>query len=104
MKAVVPFVLLPLLAGCGGDLEVVADCLGADGVVVIWPHGTEVTDEDPLTIEVPGYGTFALGDEVHLAGGMVFEQTSDQMEAAPVDVGGVTVPLPCAKRDVFLAH
>jgi hypothetical protein len=34
----------------GGRLEVVGGCLGASGSVIVWPHGTEVVDEEPLRI------------------------------------------------------
>lgn len=43
----------------GGRLEVVGGCLGACGYVIVWPHGTEVVDDEPLTIDVPGHGTYA---------------------------------------------
>jgi hypothetical protein len=87
----------------GGTLGVVGGCLGADGSVIVWPHGTEVVDEDPLTIEVPGYGTFAVGDQVQVGGGYVRER-SHRAERGPFDVAGVTVPSPCAAHDVFLAR
>lgn len=87
----------------GGRLEVLGDCLGADGSVIVWPHGTEVVEDEPLTIDIPGSGTFTLGDEVRVAGGHVAEHPSGD---APGDVqaGGVTVPASCAEHDIFLAH
>ena len=88
----------------GGQLEVVGGCLGANGVVVVWPHGTEVLDEDPLRIEVPRYGTFGLGDHVQLSGGYVLEHSSQEVEPGPYEVAGATVPAPCAEHDLFLAH
>ena len=51
----------------GGRLEVVGGCLGTNGYVIVWPHGTEVVEDDPLTIAVPRTGTYALGDDVDLA-------------------------------------
>jgi hypothetical protein len=87
----------------GGRLEIVGGCLGAGGSVVVWPHGTDVVDEDPVTIEIPGYGTFGLGDEVRLGGGYVLEHSSNDVEPGPYDVAGVTVPAACAEHDIFLA-
>lgn len=88
----------------GGNLEVVGGCLGASGSVIVWPHGTEVVQDDPLTIDIPDHGRFALGDEVHVAGGYVLEHSSDDVEPGDYRVGGVTVPAECAKHDIFLAH
>ena len=42
----------------GGTLEVVGGCLGAGGSVIVWPHGTQVVQDQPLTILIPGVGTF----------------------------------------------
>ena len=88
----------------GGNLEVVGGCLGANGSVIVWPHGTEVVQKNPLTIEIPDYGTFALRDEVQVAGGYVLEHSSDHVEPRDHQVAGVTVPAECAKHDIFLAH
>jgi hypothetical protein len=88
----------------GGNLEVVGGCLGASGSVIVWPHGTEVVQDDPVTIDIPDYGRFALGDEVEVAGGYVFAHSSDNVESGEYPVGGVTVPAECAKHDIFLAH
>ena len=88
----------------GGRLEIVGGCLGANGVVIVWPHGTEVVGDDPLTVDIPDYGTFTVGDEVLVGGGFVVEHSSDDIEAGPYEVAGVTVPAACAKHDIFLAH
>jgi hypothetical protein len=88
----------------GGRLEVVGGCLGAGGSVIVWPHGTEVVEEDPLRIEVPGYGTFGLGDQVQVGGGYVLEHSSDEVTPGPFEVAGVTVPAQCAKHDIFLSR
>jgi hypothetical protein len=89
-----------------GRLSVVGGCLGLGDVVVVWPHGTDVVDEDPLVVEVPEVGRVGLGDRVEVGGGFVVEH-SDRDEApepGALEVGGVTVPSSCARRDVFLAH
>ena len=88
----------------GGRLEVLGGCLAASGSVMVWPPGTGVVDDDPLTIEVPDNGTFGLGDEVQLGGGWVLEHTSDNVEPGPYEVAGVTVPAECAEHDIFLAR
>ena len=91
-------------AALTANLEVVGSCLGAGGAVVIWPFGTKVVDEDPLTIEIPDNGTFALGQEVDVGGGFVLEHSSAAREAGPLEVSDVTVPSECADHDVFLAR
>lgn len=88
----------------GGQLEVVGGCLGTSGSVIVWPHGTEVVDEDPLMIDVPGHGTYGLGDEMQVGGGFVLEHSSRDVEPGTYDVAGVTVPAPCAVHDIFLAR
>jgi hypothetical protein len=91
----------------GGRLEVVGGCLGASGYVIVWPHGTEVVSEDPLTIEIPDNGTFALGDDVQVAGGFVLEHSTGDAAPTPAEsltAGGVTVPARCAEHDIFLAR
>ena len=88
----------------GGTLEVVGGCLGAGGSVIVWPHGTEVVQDDPLTIEIPSHGTFALGEEVQVGGGYVLEHSSGDVEPGDRRVGGVAVPAECAQHDIFLAR
>jgi hypothetical protein len=98
----------PLTSGMdalgGGRLEVVDGCLGTDGVVVVWPPRTRVVREQPLTIEVPGAGVVALGEQVALGGGFVQEGDDDTRRRQPLEAGGVTVPAACAGGSVFLAY
>lgn len=84
----------------GGRLEVVGGCLGASGSVIVWPHGTEVVDEEPLRINVPGSGTFGLGDQVQVGAGYVLEHSADEIDPRPYEVAGVTVPADCAEHDI----
>src|SRR3954452_361212 len=46
------------LAGIGysGTVAMVGQCLGLNEATVIWPHGTQIASDDPLTIDVPGLG------------------------------------------------
>ncbi len=99
----------PAVAGMealgGGRLEVLSGCLGASGSVIVWPHGTEVVKDEPLTIDIPNYGTFALGDKVReLGGGYVLEHSSDDVKPGDYRAGGVAVPADCAKHDIFVAY
>lgn len=88
----------------GGTLELVGGCLGTSGTVVIWPDGTEVVSEDPLTIDLPGRGAFSLGDDVQVPGGMVLEHSSNPVPPGPLEIAGVTVPQDCAEHDIFRAR
>ncbi len=85
-----------------GALADVGGCLGLGDHVVVWPNGTDVVDEDPLTIDLNG-ARYELGEEVSVGGGFVFEHSSDDRAPGPLEVGGVEVPEECAKFDVFLA-
>jgi hypothetical protein len=54
--------------GFGGTVVMVGNCLGAgsEGAVatIIWPHGTRITSDAPVTIEVPGLGQIMIGDPI----------------------------------------
>jgi hypothetical protein len=56
---------------------------GVSGTTIVSPYGTELVDDDPLTIEIPDYGTFALGDDVKVGGGYVLEHSSTTREPGP---------------------
>jgi hypothetical protein len=87
----------------GGRIEVVGGCLGADEGVIVWPHGTRFVGDDPLTIEVPGRGRFALGDRISLGGGWIVEHSGGRVPEAPWTFRGQRVPDSCLVHDVFLA-
>lgn len=88
-----------------GRLAVSGGCLGVEMtdtgsyVVVVWPHGTDVAEAEPLTVDVPGEGSLEVGDEVSLGGGFITVE-----DGGPAQVGGVEVPEECADREVFLAN
>ncbi|WP_172636433.1 hypothetical protein [Aeromicrobium massiliense] len=86
-----------------GRLEVVGGCPGADGGVIVWPHGTRFVGDDPLTVEVPGRGRFALGDRISLGGGWIVEHVGGKVPDAPWTFRGQRVPDSCLAHDVFLA-
>lgn len=81
------------LADVGGCLGIEPDETG-DAMAVVWPHGTEVVDDAPLTIEVPDDGRYAIGDTVSLAGGTV----------AGGEVGGLPLPPECSGEQTWLSH
>ena len=86
-------------------MGIVGGCLGAGGHVVVWPAGTEVVDDSPLTIEIPGDDrTYAVGDEVRLGGGYVSEPPDVRSANALREITGVTVPASCLEYPVFLSH
>ena len=64
----------------------VGDCLGLGDNVVIWPPGTKVVSGDPLTIDVPGLRSVAVGDSIE-GGGLDYGQRE------PPD--GLKVPESC---------
>lgn len=83
-----------------GRLAVVEGCLGLESQdvdaahVVVWPHGTEVVDEDPLTISIPDDGEYEVCDELEVGGG-----------ASPLDEpGGIDVQAECPGAAIWLAH
>lgn len=90
-------------AGLGGELTVIDGCLGVAGTVVVWPHGTDVVDDDPLTIELPSHRTSTVGGTIELGGGYGVEHSTHDVEPGPLDVAGVTIPSACARHDIFLA-
>ncbi len=51
--------------GGGGTVTTAGTCLGFDGATVLWPYGTMIVTDDPLTIEVPGLGRITSGDSVY---------------------------------------
>ncbi|XVX18617.1 hypothetical protein ACQP1U_09595 [Actinomycetota bacterium] len=86
-----------------GRLEVVGGCVGIGDAVVIWPHGTDVVDENPLSIEVPGAGTVAIGEDIEIGGGFVLEHRGAPRQQGPQEIAGVAVPAACAEHNVFRA-
>lgn len=64
----------------------------------------EIVKDHPPTIDVPDYGTFALGDRIEVEGGFVLEHSSDDVQSGTYEVPGVTVPAACVKHDIFVAH
>ncbi len=54
------------MAGVGfaGGVTMVGDCMGIEGATVIWPHGTKIASDNPLSIDVPGLGPLTVGDHV----------------------------------------
>ena len=82
-----------------GELTVLGGCVGVADTVVIWPHGTTALDGQELRITVPDLGTFALGDEVAIGGGMAQEPPARR----GVEVAGVSVPAACAEHLIWMS-
>jgi hypothetical protein len=90
-------------AGSSGALTVVGGCAGVGDSVVIWPHGTDIVDDDPLTLDVPGVGHVVLGEKFDMGGGFIYE-TGDTDQSPPDEIGdGVPIPEDCQGRDIWLA-
>ena len=85
-----------------GTLADVSGCLGVDDTVVVWPHGTRVVQERPLTVAVPGLGRVGLGDEVKLGGGVALDQYPVPRTVGDFDIAGVTVPAACTTHNVWV--
>lgn len=58
-------------AQVSGVVRLIDGCLGIDDSVALWPSGTELVSEDPLTIDVPGTGEVQVGASVRGAGGYI---------------------------------
>lgn len=50
--------------GVSGRVSMVGDCLGIDGTTTLWPEGTRIVHDAPLTIDVPGVGELEVGASV----------------------------------------
>lgn len=55
---------------------------------VVWPQGTSIASEDPLTLELPSNHEVAVGQKV-VGGGGGFDSSSDSVE---VDIPTTCVP------------
>ena len=78
--------------GLGGTLAMVGDCVGIDEATVIWPYGTEIASNEPLTIDVPGLGRVALGDQVDGSG-------DEYVDRLPKGID--SIPAGCPAEQVF---
>ena len=69
--------------GVAGSVAMVGDCLGIDEATVIWPNGTKITSEDPVTIDVPGLGQVTVGDHVDGGGDEYVDYLPKGIDAIP---------------------
>ena len=81
---------LPLV-GFDGPVSLAGKCLGIDGTTVLWPHGTEVVSDNPLTVQVPGLGKVRVGDR--LMGGALEVHDADLPSGMAIPSGCPTSPL-----------
>jgi hypothetical protein len=89
-----------------GRVSIVGDCLGingsaVDGATVIWPHGTTITADDPLTIEVPGLGSLRVGDGVDGSGDQFVNHRPGQEYVDYLPKGIDRVPTGCRRNQVI---
>ena len=84
-----------------GNLSDVGGCLGIESYAVVWPHGTQVTDEDPLSLTVPGQPPVAIGEYVEVGGGVLFE--ANERKAEDYSIAGVSIPAPCVAAGVWMS-
>lgn len=71
--------------GLGGTVSLVGDCLGLEEWIVIWPPGTTIRSDDPVTIEVPALGAVEVGD--HIEGGGVEYDPEDPPDGIDIPEG-----------------
>ena len=89
-----------------GRVSIVGDCLGingsaVDGATVIWPHGTKITADDPLTIDVPGLGSLRVGDAVVGSGDQFVNHRPGQQYIDHLPKGIDRAPTGCRRNQVI---
>ena len=89
-----------------GRVSIVGDCLGINGAAVdaatvIWPHGTKITADNPLTIEVPGLGNLRVGDGVDGSGDQFVNHRPGQEHLDYLPKGIDRVPTGCRANQVI---
>lgn len=76
----------------GGTLSTHDGCVlleaGDTAYPVVWPQGTSISSEDPLTLELPSGHELAIGQTV-IGGGGGFDSSSESVEA---DIPAQCVP------------
>jgi hypothetical protein len=77
--------------GFGGYVALVGPCLGLNSTTVVWPEGTKITSDEPLTIDVPGLGRLRIGDPVDAGAVMYEDGMPTSMPAVPSDCRTDTV-------------
>ncbi|GAA4118844.1 hypothetical protein GCM10022415_18260 [Knoellia locipacati] len=83
-----------------GKLTDVGGCVGIENYAVVWPHGTRVSGEGALSLTVPGQPKVALGDQVHVGGGVLFEA---EERRAVYSIAGVSIPASCVSAGVWMS-
>lgn len=84
-----------------GRLSDVGGCLGIEGYAVVWPHGTRVSDEGPLSLTVPGQPRVGMGERVEVGGGVLFE--ANEQEPQDYSFAGVSIPASCVAAGVWMS-
>lgn len=75
------------MAGVGfsGDVAMVGACIGIDDVTVIWPYGTKIATQHPLTIDVPGLGRLKVGEHADGGADLYGHHLPKRIDAIPSD-------------------
>ena len=82
-----------MTAGFHSKVTKVGRCIGLDGSLTIWPHGTDVLPGDRIRV---GGHAYALGD-TYDGGGGVLEQNSHDFETSDADA-----PAGCPVTDALI--
>lgn len=77
--------------GIGGTARMVGDCLGIDTSTVIWPHGTKIVSDDPLTIDIPGSDQVTIGDHVEGGGDVYSDYVPEGIDTIPPSCPGEVI-------------
>jgi hypothetical protein len=85
----------------GGRVTMAGHCLGIDGATVIWPHGTKITLNKPLTIDVPGIGPVKVDD--YVSGGASADDPGP-LRALPKGIDAVPSGCPTDRAVYFSAN
>ena len=93
-------------ANIWGRVSIVGDCLGNNdpmikGATIIWPHGTKITADDPLTIDVPTLGSLRVGDRVDGLGDYFVNHRVGQVNLDYLPKGIDRVPSGCHRNQVI---
>lgn len=84
-----------------GKLSDVGGCLGIEGFAVVWPNGTRVSDEGPLSLTVPGQPKVGMGERIEVGGGVLFE--ANEQEPKDYSIAGVSIPARCVAAGVWMS-
>ena len=77
--------------GVSFPLEVVGSCLGGRGQTVVFPYGTKVVSESPLTVDIPRLGEVSVGEVLGGGGSLYSKFPPKGIDEIPADCPGLPV-------------